>query len=286
MGGRGGAALANRVETSGLKFSTEYSSPRALKTRGNTPKYGLIFHSTFIGRAAAKNKGRISRYLANKCSIASRIDCFSEVPTSVFGEKLREQVEERLSFYETGEIPRKNLEVMKEAMVQAEEAAAEITRKLEKQEKKRLKKEKKRLAAIALAPSENSTPEECEETSEKPKKKKKQKLQETPQENGVEDPPVLSSKPKKKKPFSKEELVSGDLEETAGSGNLPKKKKSFPKEEPVSDPEEAGNRSVPKKKRKFSLKEEPLSSGPEEAAGGKSSSSKKKKKLQKLSQGD
>ena len=45
---------------------------RALKTKGNTPKYGLIFHSSFIGRAKAKNKGRISRYLANKCSIASR----------------------------------------------------------------------------------------------------------------------------------------------------------------------------------------------------------------------
>ncbi len=50
---------------------------RALKTKGNTPKYGLIFHSTFIGRAGTKNKGRISRYLANKCSIASRIDCFN-----------------------------------------------------------------------------------------------------------------------------------------------------------------------------------------------------------------
>ena len=122
---------------------------RALKTRGNSPKHRLIFHSTFIGRAAAKNKGRISQYLANKCSIASRIDCFSEVSTSVFGEKLREQVEELLSFYETGEIPRKNLDVMKEALVQAEEAAAEITRKLEKQEKKRLKREKKRLAAVA-----------------------------------------------------------------------------------------------------------------------------------------
>ncbi|KAF6088808.1 NOP56 ribonucleoprotein [Phyllostomus discolor] len=56
---------------------------RALKTRGNTPKYGLIFHSTFIGRAAAKNKGRISRYLANKCSIASRIDCFSGMARGV-----------------------------------------------------------------------------------------------------------------------------------------------------------------------------------------------------------
>ncbi|MGH0187193.1 UNVERIFIED_CONTAM: hypothetical protein FKN15_023925 [Acipenser sinensis] len=91
---------------------------RALKTKGNTPKYGLIFHSTFIGRAAAKNKGRISRYLANKCSIASRIDCFSEVPTCVYGDKLRDQVEERLSFYETGEAPRKNIDVMKEAVVE------------------------------------------------------------------------------------------------------------------------------------------------------------------------
>ena len=31
---------------------------RALKKKGNTPKYGLIFHSSFIGRAAAKNKGK------------------------------------------------------------------------------------------------------------------------------------------------------------------------------------------------------------------------------------
>ena len=50
---------------------------RALKTRGNTPKYGLIYHSSHIGKAGAKNKGRISRYLANKCSLASRLDCFS-----------------------------------------------------------------------------------------------------------------------------------------------------------------------------------------------------------------
>merc|ERR1719348_2499221 len=85
---------------------------RALKTRGNTPKYGLIFHSSFIGRAGAKNNGRISRYLANKCSIASRIDCFSENPTNLFGKKLHEQVEDRLKFYETGEAPMKNADAM------------------------------------------------------------------------------------------------------------------------------------------------------------------------------
>ncbi len=85
---------------------------RALKTKGNTPKYGLIFHSTFIGRATPKNKGRISRYLANKCSIASRIDAFSDVPTTEFGVKLRDQVEERLEFYKSGKAPRKNVDVM------------------------------------------------------------------------------------------------------------------------------------------------------------------------------
>ena len=89
---------------------------RALKKKGNTPKYGLIFHSSFIGRAAAKNKGRISRFLANKCSIASRIDCFTEQATNVFGTKLKEQVEDRLKFFETGDIPKKNMDVMMEAI--------------------------------------------------------------------------------------------------------------------------------------------------------------------------
>merc|ERR1712032_67908 len=81
-------------------------------TKGNTPKYGLIFHSSFIGRAQARNKGRISRYLANKCSIASRIDCFSDVATTTYGEKLRDQVEERLMFFEQGGKLTKNIDVM------------------------------------------------------------------------------------------------------------------------------------------------------------------------------
>ncbi|KAI0715662.1 Nop-domain-containing protein [Cerioporus squamosus] len=86
---------------------------RALKTKGNTPKYGLIYHSSFIGRAGPKYKGRISRFLANKCSIASRIDCYSDTPTAKFGEALRQQVEERLNFFETGEPPSKNADAMR-----------------------------------------------------------------------------------------------------------------------------------------------------------------------------
>jgi nucleolar protein 56 len=89
---------------------------RSLKTKGNTPKYGLIYHSSFIGKTGAKSKGRISRFLANKCSIASRIDNFSDTPTSKFGEALKRQVEERIEFYASGAPPAKNSAVMQAAM--------------------------------------------------------------------------------------------------------------------------------------------------------------------------
>ena len=98
---------------------------RALKTKGNTPKYGLIFHSSFIGRAKQRNKGRISRYLANKCSIASRIDAFADVSTPAFGEKMKEQVEERLRFYEEGVAPTKNQDAMRAVIEALGDAAGE-----------------------------------------------------------------------------------------------------------------------------------------------------------------
>lgn len=148
---------------------------RALKTRGNTPKYGLLYHSTFIGRAGAKNKGRISRYLANKCSIASRIDCFAESQTKVFGEMLRQQVEDRLKFYETGDIPKKNLDVMKEAMDEVEKEAV-LNKSMEKKKKKKRKSES---AADENGAANGSVVEEngngADAGGEPPKKKKKKK---------------------------------------------------------------------------------------------------------------
>ncbi len=117
---------------------------RALKTKGNTPKYGLIYHSTFIGRADAKNKGRISRYLANKCAIATRIDSFADEPSSVYGQKLRDQVEERLKFYETGAAPRKNIDVMEEVArhLKAGKDAEDDDNGAKKKKKKKDKKRK------------------------------------------------------------------------------------------------------------------------------------------------
>jgi nucleolar protein 56 len=54
--------------------------------------------------------------LANKVSIASRIDNFSDTPTSKFGEALKRQVDERIEFYASGAPPAKNSAVMQAAM--------------------------------------------------------------------------------------------------------------------------------------------------------------------------
>ncbi|XP_014614427.1 PREDICTED: nucleolar protein 56 [Polistes canadensis] len=152
---------------------------RALKTKGNTPKYGLLFHSTFIGRAGTKNKGRISRYLANKCSIASRIDCFTETPTNIFGEKLRQQVEDRLKFYETGEIPKKNIDVMQEALEEVQHVETETEIKSSKKKTKNQKRKVEELengdTATTNGIHENGEKKELVEESVEPVKKKKKK---------------------------------------------------------------------------------------------------------------
>jgi len=214
---------------------------RALKARGNTPKYGLIFHSSFIGRAGAKNKGRISRYLANKCSIASRIDAFSDESTTVFGSKLKEQVEDRLKFYETGDLPRKNVEVMAEAV---EEAADEVKKRKKKEKKKKRKAEDADTTADVSAMDTTAAGDTTveDESSEPPKKKKKKKKDvdadvtaDTTAElttDITEDVEVSQKKKKKKKDKSKDDSVNGDvsLEEAvpvlAGSEKKKKKKKA------------------------------------------------------------
>ncbi|KAL2515098.1 NOP56-like pre RNA proCES [Forsythia ovata] len=205
---------------------------RALKTRGNTPKYGLIFHSSFIGRASTRNKGRMARYLANKCSIASRIDCFLEKNTTSFGEKLREQVEERLDFYDKGVAPRKNIDVMKSAIetVQNKDSEMEVDEPSAKKSKKKKSTVKPEDEPTTIV--NGDAPEEPK-TEKKKKKKEKRKLEEEaelqknePAENanGVNGFNAEDGTSKKKKKKSKDENME-DLP-VPSEGKKKKKKKS------------------------------------------------------------
>ncbi|KAH9828511.1 Nucleolar protein 58 [Teratosphaeria destructans] len=51
---------------------------RALKTKHDTPKYGLIYHASLIGQATGKNKGKIARMLATKTTLGLRVDALSD----------------------------------------------------------------------------------------------------------------------------------------------------------------------------------------------------------------
>ena len=51
---------------------------RALKTKHDTPKYGLIYHSSLIGQATGRNKGKIARMLAAKAALGLRVDALDE----------------------------------------------------------------------------------------------------------------------------------------------------------------------------------------------------------------
>lgn len=164
---------------------------RALKTKGKTPKYGLIFNSTFIGRAGLKNKGKISRYLANKCAIASRVDCFSEAPTAKFGDSLKMQVEERLKFLASGVKPRKNKDAMSEVLAELKadglfygdkvkvtkvaDSGDEDNGDAEVPEKKRDKKSKDKKDKKQKKPKEEETLEEDSEVEQAKKSKKRVK---------------------------------------------------------------------------------------------------------------
>ncbi|WCJ36235.1 hypothetical protein M5689_017448 [Euphorbia peplus] len=196
---------------------------RALKTRGNTPKYGLIFHSSFIGRASARNKGRMARYLANKCSIASRIDCFSDSSSSIFGEKLREQVEERLDFYDKGVAPRKNIDVMKAAIGGAQDKDVEM----ETEEAASVKKTKKKKSKDN-EPTDATNGDASEEgkSEKKKKKKEKRKLEQAVEEsNGLNGVDAGTGK-KKKKSSKDEEDKAEEVSQQSVDGKKKKKKKS------------------------------------------------------------
>jgi nucleolar protein 58 len=77
---------------------------RALKTKHDTPKYGLIYHASLVGQAAPKLKGKVSRMLAAKTALGIRVDALGETEGVSIGFEGREKVELRLKQLEGGNV--------------------------------------------------------------------------------------------------------------------------------------------------------------------------------------
>jgi nucleolar protein 58 len=78
---------------------------RALKSKHETPKYGLLFHVSYVGQASARNRGKVARMVANRSALCTRVDALTEgrIETPTVGAEGVVRVEARMRALESGE---------------------------------------------------------------------------------------------------------------------------------------------------------------------------------------
>lgn len=74
---------------------------KAMRTKHNTPKYGLIYHASLVGAAPVSVKGKISRSLAAKCALCIRYDALGEADDGSFGVANKAYIEAKIKKMET-----------------------------------------------------------------------------------------------------------------------------------------------------------------------------------------
>lgn len=177
---------------------------RALKTKHDTPKYGLIYHASLVGQATGKNKGKIARMLAAKAAIGLRVDALSdwsasgegkgdhidEEERSALGVLSRAKIERHLRGLEGKPLLPRGVAVgpdgkaapqpgkweLKEATkynADADGIAADAPAPAEVKKEKKSKKEKKLIEEVAAESSSESDVEMAEVTPKKASKKEK-----------------------------------------------------------------------------------------------------------------
>ncbi|KAI8889508.1 Nop domain-containing protein [Backusella circina FSU 941] len=171
---------------------------RALKTKHNTPKYGLIYHASLVGQAGPKNKAKVARMLAAKAALSLRMDALGESESNDVGIDGRTKVEARINMLE-GRVAakaNKDTSVQNQSkfkfnkaqqygesadVVMAEEEEAPKKRKIEEveeteePEEKKPKKEKKDKKEKKEKKEKKDKKEKKEKKDKKDKKEKKNK---------------------------------------------------------------------------------------------------------------
>jgi len=166
-------SLAKQPASTIQIFGAEKALFRALRTKHDTPKYGLIYHASLVGQASSKLKGKISRSLAAKCALCTRVDALGDNPDGKLGESTKIQLEARIKQLEKG-IP--------------------FVSKAPGQGKKLQKYENKGLQGIY---NENNDVIEDEKPLMKKKKNAKKTVEEEIEEEEKADPKIAKKKKKK-----------------------------------------------------------------------------------------
>ncbi|KAF4574548.1 NOP5/NOP56 family protein [Pleurotus pulmonarius] len=101
-------SLAKQPASTVQILGAEKALFRALKTKHDTPKYGLIYHASLVGQAPPKLKGKMARMVATKAALSIRVDALtddngkSEPSAPSIGLENRAKLESRLRSLEHG----------------------------------------------------------------------------------------------------------------------------------------------------------------------------------------
>jgi len=177
---------------------------KALKTKHDTPKYGLIYHAQLVGQSGTKLKGKVSRMLAAKASLACRVDALGEETNTDLGIEHRAKVESRIRQLEGGEITKISATAKQSAKFDKYEsksevleykAAADVTLKRKAEDDDEEKPDVKKIKV-----------EDVEAEGSKKKKKKKDKQKEEEAEAEV----AAAASPEKKKKKKDKDSAAGE----------------------------------------------------------------------------
>lgn len=211
---------------------------RALKTRKDTPKYGLIYHASLVGQTTPKNKGKISRMLAAKAALAIRYDALGEDTNAEMGAENRAKLEARLRQLEekgirrisgTGKAMAKADKYQHKSEVRMYDPSGDSTIPSTSKKRKFEEVEEEEEAAEPVTPvvkakkpkTEAVTEEDAGETSaaaeETPKKKKKKKkdkkAEDAAEEPKEEEEEMLVTESSEKKKKKKKKKIKDEAEE-------------------------------------------------------------------------
>ncbi|CAG5034494.1 unnamed protein product [Parnassius apollo] len=227
-------------------FGAEKALFRALKTKKDTPKYGLIYHANLVGQCSTRNKGKMARMLAAKAALATRVDAFGDDVSFELGAEHKVKLENKLRLLEEGNLRRISGTGKAKAKFEKYHSKSEVFQYPVAGDSTLGKKPIKR----------EHSPEEDGQVSSK-----KIKL-----EDGAED-----VKPKKKVKSETEDAVDGNDQLDNGTAVPEKKKKKKKKsldvsqaeaevtaevEEAQEQPEEPKSEKKKKKKRQSQVEEE------------------------------
>ncbi|KAG2540760.1 probable nucleolar protein 5-2 [Panicum virgatum] len=261
-----GGSLLNLAKQPGSTIQilgAEKALFRALKTKHSTPKYGLIYHASLIGKASQKHKGKISRSLAAKTALAIRYDALGDGEDNSIGTESRLKLETRLQVLEKTEFGKSAGSAKGKPKIEAYEkdrkkgagalitpaktynAAADVVLGQSTEEtpkKSELASKKRKHHDAEAAPPTKPTAEAIEEDGDQERKKKK-KSKET------EETPAADADGEKKKK-SKESEEEPAVAAAEGEKKKKKKKSDADGEDVAMQTEEPGKKDKKKKKKK------------------------------------